>query len=98
MPKVLFTVQYDVLADKKAEFVSAIKELKSLIHAEGLESYSVYEIKGKSNGFAEVYSFSSLESYENFDDAEDERINVLISKIESLKVHSTTKYSTLIEL
>jgi YHS domain-containing protein len=98
MPKVLFTVQYDVLSDKRSDYVTAIKELKSLVHAEGLETYSVYELKGKTNTFEEVYIFSSQEAYENFDDAEDERINVLISKIESLKSHNSTKYSTLVEL
>lgn len=98
MPKVLFTVQYDVVPEKRADYITAIKELKSLVHAEGLETYSVYELKGKSNTFEEVYIFGSQEAYENFDDAEDERINVLISKIESLKAHNSTKYSTLFEL
>ena len=98
MSKVLFTVQYEVLSDKRSEYITAIKELKSLISAEGLESYSVFEVKGKANTFEEVYVFSSQEVYENFDDAEDERINVLISKIESLKAHSSTKYLTLLEL
>ncbi len=98
MSKVLFTVQYEVLSDKRSEYITAIKELKSLISAEGLESYSVFEVKGKANTFEEVYVFASQEVYENFDDAEDERINVLISKIESLKAHSSTKYLTLLEL
>jgi hypothetical protein len=98
MPKVIFTVQYDVIPEKREDYVSSIQELKSLIKPEGLVSYEIYGIKGKANSFQEIFVFGSEESYENFDDAENERVNVLISKIETLKVHNTTRYSTLLEV
>ncbi len=79
MAKLIFTVQYDVLPEKREEFLSSITELKSLIKAEGLENYGVYEVKAKTNTFEEIYSFSSTEAYENFDDAGNERVNILIS-------------------
>ena len=98
MAKVIFTVHYDVLPEKREEFLSSIKELKSLMKADGLETYNVYELKGKTNAFEEIYSFTSEESYENFDDADNERVNILISKIESLKSHNSTRYNTLLEV
>lgn len=98
MSKVLFTVQYDVMPNKREEFLSAMNEMKSLISAEGLDSYSLFEMKGKTNTFTEVYQFSSVESYEAFDDAENERVNILIAKIENYKVHNSTKYTTLSEV
>lgn len=97
MAKVLFTVQYEVLPNKRDEFLSSMNELKTLITAEGLESYALYEVKGKANAYAEVYTFSSVEAYEAFDDAANERVNILISKIENLKAHNSTKYTTLVE-
>ncbi|MCE1188960.1 MAG: MFS transporter [Ignavibacteria bacterium] len=98
MAKVLFTVQYEVLPEKRNDFLSSMNELKSLISADGLESYSLFEVKGKNNTFSEVYIFSSADAYEAFDDAENERVNILISKIEGYKVHGSTKYTTLSEM
>jgi hypothetical protein len=98
MSKVLFTINYEIQGDKKEEYLKTIRELKSLIKAEGLESYSVYEVKGKPDRFQEQYIFSSDEAFENFEDATDERINILITKISGMTVEHTTKYTTLIEL
>jgi len=97
MAKVIFSIQYEVQANKRDEFVNSIKELKSILKAEGLESYSLFEGKTK-NLFQEVYQFSSKESFDNFDDSENERIDILISKIEDLKEPNSTKYNTLYEV
>lgn len=98
MSKVLFTIQYEILAEKKDEYLKVIKELKNLLKAEGLESYNVYEVKGKVPGFQEIYTFTSYEAYEAFDDLNDERINILIDKINSMSVDKSTKYNTLVQL
>ncbi len=96
MSKVVFTIQYEVNSAKRNEYINVIKELKTLLVAEGLESYNVYEFKGKENNFQEVYQFVSEEAYEAFDDDQNERINILISKLNDMT--SGTKYTTLHEL
>lgn len=98
MGKVIFSVQYEIIPQKKIEYYSSIKELKSLISAEGLIEYSVFEVKGKPNHFGEMFVFNSMAAYENYEDGENERVNILLSKVESLKVHGSTKYLTLNEL
>lgn len=98
MSKVLFTINYEIQGDKKEEYFKTIRELKNLIKAEGLESYSVYEVKGKPNRFQEQYIFSSDEAFENFEDATDERINILINKISTMAVEHSTKYITFSEV
>lgn len=98
MSKVLFSIQYEIDREKKDEFLKVVRELKNLLKAEGLESYSVYEVKGKPNNFLELYTFSSMEAYEAFDDMNDERINILIDKIGDMAVNKSTKYTTLIQL
>jgi len=97
MAKVIFSVQYEVKDAKREEFINSIKELKSLLKAEGLESFSLFEAKAK-NTFQEVYQFTSKEAFDNFDDAENERVDILISKIEDLKEPNSTKYNTLVEV
>jgi len=81
MPKVIFTIQYELAQEKREEYLRIIRELKSILQVEGLENYSVYEIKGKPNHFLEQYTFSSAEAFEGFDDNYDERTNILINKI-----------------
>ena len=98
MSKVLFTINYEIEPEKKEEYLKTIRELKSLLKAEGLENYSVYEVKGKSNQFIEQYTFSSNDAFENFDDNTDERINILINKINDMAVNHSTRYGTLTEL
>ncbi|MBA4250841.1 MAG: hypothetical protein C0425_00750 [Chlorobiaceae bacterium] len=98
MAKVLFTVHYEIKNEKRNDFLSSIEELKSLIKADGILSYSIFESKGKKNHFEEVFIFDSPENFENYDDSENERVAILISKIEDLKVTGTTKYHTSFEV
>lgn len=98
MAKVIFSIQYEVVADKRDEYLNVAKELKSLLKAEGLENYSVYEIKGKKNHFKEVYTFSSEQAYEDFDYNQNERTNILLNKLSDLTVENSTKYTTLNEI
>lgn len=96
MSKALFTIQYEINPAKRNDYLNVIKELKNLLSTEGLESYNIYEVKGKENHFHEVYMFASEEAYEAFDDDQNERINILISKLNDLTLG--TKYTTLLEL
>ena len=98
MLKVLFTINYEIETEKREDYLKTIRELKSLLKAEGLENYTAYEVKGKSNQFVEQYTFLSDEAFENFDDNTDERINILINKITDLAVNRSTKYTTLTEV
>lgn len=98
MAKVIFNIKYELKTDKKEEYLGIIKELKNLLKADGLESYEVYEVKGKGNLFQEVYTFSSKEAFEQFDDDQDERLNILINKLNDLTVDNSTKYTTLYEI
>jgi len=98
MAKVLFTINYEIQADKKEDYLRTVKELKNLIKAEGLESYSVFQVKGKDNRFEEQLIFSTEEAFENFEEDTDERINILINKIGGMTNDHTTKYMTLTEV
>ncbi len=98
MGKVLFSIQYEVKQGKKDEYLGVVRELKNLLKADGLESYSVYDIKGKPNHYHELYTFSSEEAFEAFDDDPNERVNILINKLSELTVDNSTKYTTLYEV
>ncbi|MGK9369806.1 antibiotic biosynthesis monooxygenase [Melioribacter sp. Ez-97] len=98
MSRVIFSIRYSIIPEKRSEYLNVVKELKNLVQAEGLESYSVYEQKNKSNYFEEVYIFNSEEAFENFDDNQDERIDLLMTKLSDLIKEQTTQYTTLVEV
>lgn len=98
MAKVIFNIQYEIESEKRDEYFKVVKELKSLLKGEGLEDYSVYEVKGKANHFHEIYTFNSPEAYEQFEDDQDERTNILINKLNSFTKGNSTKYITLNEV
>ena len=98
MSKVIFTIQYELEDGKLEEYLSIINELKNLLNAEGLEDYSVFEVRGKSNSYLEQYIFSSEEAFEAFDDNYDERVNILINKLSNLTIEHSTKYKTLFQV
>ncbi|PJA97530.1 MAG: hypothetical protein CO129_00765 [Ignavibacteriales bacterium CG_4_9_14_3_um_filter_34_10] len=98
MEKVLFTIKYEILPEKRNEYFDVIRELKSLIKADGLESYSVFEVKGKANNFEEVYTFVNKQSYEDFDDDPNERVDLLMNKLSDMIKQQSTQYTTLFEI
>ena len=98
MGKVIFTIKYNILPDRRKDYLDVVRELKSIVKAEGLESYSVYEQKNKQNAFEELYVFNSKESYENFDDNQDERVDILMTKLSDMIKEQSTQYVTLIEV
>lgn len=98
MSKVIFSVKYEINPAKREDYLSVIRELKNLLKAEGLESYNVYEEKNKPNHFHEMYTFTSMEAYEKFEDDQNERINILINKLSDLTEGHTSKYTLLSEL
>lgn len=98
MEKVIFTIKYEVIEEKNEEFLDVIRELKSIVKAEGLESYNVYSVKGKKNVYQEIYVFSNAESYDNYDDAADGRTDLLMNKLSDLVKPNSTQYLTLNEI
>jgi len=98
MGKVIFSIRYEINPDKREGYLDVIRELKSLVNAEGLENYSVYEHKGKQNKFEEIYIFNDKQAYEDFDDNPNERVDILMTKLSEMTIDHSTKYSTLFEI
>ncbi|MCH8325866.1 MAG: hypothetical protein IIB83_04800 [Bacteroidetes bacterium] len=98
MGRVKLIISYKIDSSKKEEYLTVIRELKILLNFDSLEDYSVYEVRGKQNHFEEIYTYKSEEAFENSDDDENERINILINKLSTLTNGNSTKYSTLFEV
>lgn len=98
MGRVIFSIKYSIFPDKREDYMAIIRELKTLVKAEGLESYSIFEQKGKKNNFEEIYIFRDNKSYEDFDDDSDDRVDLLMNKLSDMIEQQSTGYSTLFEI
>jgi quinol monooxygenase YgiN len=98
MSRVIFSIRYQVFPERRQEYLDVVRELKNIIKADGLESYSVFEQKNKPNNFEEVYLFKNEDSFENFDDNQDERIDILMTKLSDMIKEQTTQYTTSLEV
>jgi hypothetical protein len=83
MSKVILTVSYEILSEKREEYLEYMKEIKEYILKKNNCEYSLFEQIGRKNLFSEIYSFNSKEDYDNFDEVEDEQMEVLLDKLNS---------------
>ncbi|MBI1932781.1 MAG: hypothetical protein HYS24_09625 [Ignavibacteriales bacterium] len=98
MAKVIFSISYDILPEKRNDYLGIVRELKSIIKSDGLESYSVFEQKSKENSFQEIYVYKSQQAWEDSDESENERVDILMTKLSDLIKEKSTQYSTLFEV
>jgi L-rhamnose mutarotase len=98
MSKVIFSIRYNIFPERRGEYLDVVRELKNIVKAEGLESYSVYEQKNKANFFEEIYIFKNKESYESFEENTDERVDILMTKLSDMIKEQSTQYTTLFEV
>ncbi|MDI6803086.1 MAG: hypothetical protein QME58_04470 [Bacteroidota bacterium] len=96
MANVLFIISYEIKPDKRGEYLNLIKNLSTKIKQLGMV-YDVYEKKGKTNYFNEVYSCKSMDEIDNLEDSFDEKTQELISVLAKL-VKGKMTYQTLIGL
>lgn len=98
MSRILFSVKYSVIPEERERYLDVVRELKNLMKYDGLSLYSVFEHKNKKNNFEELYIFKSEEAFENFEEAENERIDILMSKLSELIEDHSTQFSTMYEV
>jgi L-rhamnose mutarotase len=98
MPRVIFTISYEVNPEKREAYLDFIKELKEHLLAVGQNNYSVFEQKGKKDHFSEVYIFDSVESFDHFEDNEDTKTEELFERLAREFVKGgKMSYTTLLE-
>lgn len=98
MSRVVFSIKYSIQPERRLDYLDVVRELKNLVKAEGLESYSVFEQKNKANNFEEIYIFKTQDAYDRFEENTDERIDILMTKLSDMIKEQTTQYTTLFEV
>jgi hypothetical protein len=83
MSKVILTLSYEVLAEKREKYLEFMKEMKEYILKKNNCEYSLFEQISKKNLFSEIYSFQNKETYDGFDEDEDDQMEILLDKLNS---------------
>ncbi|HEY4643377.1 MAG TPA: hypothetical protein VIH68_01520 [Bacteroidota bacterium] len=98
MPKVILTITYEIHPEKREGYLELVNEMKEHFIGYLQKNYSVYELMGKKNTFAEIYLCDSIEEYEALEDNQDDKAQELIARLFDEFVKSgKAKYVTLVE-
>ena len=81
MSKILFEVNYNIYPGKREGYLNAINELKSYIKEITQKDYFIYEDQKKKNNFSEIIFFESNDEFDNFEDAQDDKIKEMMTNI-----------------
>ncbi len=96
MPKVMFTISYDIIPEKREEYLALAKEMFNHLVGEKGKKYDIYEQKGKKNSFVEIFLCDSVEEFDALEDDQDETTDSLVQKLEEFLKSGKMKYATLI--
>lgn len=98
MPKVMFTISYDIIPEKREEYLALAREMQDHLAGQKGKNYSIYEQKGKNNSFVEVFLCQSAEEFDALEDNQDEKTESLIQRLEEFLKSGKMKYTTLLEV
>ena len=99
MSRIIFEINYDVVPEKRDEYLSVIKELQEHIRNNAHKNYLVVEDKNRKNNFTEIYICEDENEYENLEDNTDDRVFELTNRLFSeLVTDKKAKYSTHYEI
>lgn len=98
MPRVMFTISYNIKPEHRENYLNLINELRHHLTTVAKKNYLVFEGKGKRNHYMEVYFFQNEEEFEALDDNQDEHTQELLSRLEECIDTNGKKYATYTEL
>jgi hypothetical protein len=99
MAKIIFQISYDILPEKRNEYIETIKELQNHLKSNSGKNYMVLEDKNRKNYFSEIYICDNEDEYENLENETDDITFNLTNKIfSSYVVDKKAHYFTLHEI
>jgi hypothetical protein len=98
MHKVLFTISYTIIPEKREEYIALMKEMHDHLVGQKQKKYGVYEVRGKKNSFTEVFLCDTMEEFDALEDDQDETTESFVQRLEDFLENGKMKYSTLVDI
>jgi hypothetical protein len=98
MSKVIFSIRYNIFPERRQEYLDVVRELKNIVKAEGLESYSVLNRKINPIILRDLWYIQSAEAFENFDENQERTNRFVNDKTSDMIKNNRTQYTTLTEV
>jgi hypothetical protein len=99
MAKIVFQISYDIIPEKREDYLNTIKKLQSHLIQNSGKNYMVLEDKNKKNHFSEMYICANEDEYENLENETDEITFELTNQIfSSFVADQKANYSTHFEI
>lgn len=97
MSKIIFEINYNIIPEKREEYLQTISDLRSYIQETSSNNYSVFENKKSPNNFTEMYVCESEEEFDAIEDNQSDETIELTQRlfndyIKDKKVNYATKY------
>ena len=97
MPKVILQISYDIVPERRDEYLALAREMKTYFEGTDHKNYAIYEQKGKKNSFVEEFVCASMEEFEALEDNMTEKGELLVERLNAFLKDGKAKYTTLIE-
>ncbi len=99
MAKILFQISYEIIPEKREEYLETIKQLEEHLKNSSGKNYMVLEDKNKANHFSEIYICENEEEYENLEsETDDLTFNLTNQILGNYIVDKKANYTTLYEV
>jgi L-rhamnose mutarotase len=98
MPKVLFTISYDIRPEKREEYLQLARDMKAHLADSKGKNYAIYEQKGKKNGFFEMFVCASQEEFDKLEDDQDDILEQMVARLDGMLLERKMKYVTFHEV
>ena len=99
MAKIVFQISYEIIPEKREEYLDTIKQLQEHLNGNAGKKYLVLEDKNRSNHFTEIYICENEEEYENLENETDELTFNLTNKVfANFIIDRKANYTTLYQV
>ncbi len=97
MSRIILTITYEIKPESRDQYLALARRIKDHYQNELKTDYTVFEQKGKTNHFMEMFVCASQEEFDKLEENQTEKTEQLLEELQAFITDGKMKYSTLVE-
>ncbi len=97
MSRIILTITYEIKPESREQYLALARRIKEHYLNDLKTDYSVFEQKGKSNHFMEMFACASQEEFDKLEENQTEKTEQLLTELQEFIKDGKMKYTTLVE-